>query len=478
MRLLPNGALRRIPRQGAPRSSDPAASRHRGDDDACARGLLAMLMLTVALGIGACSNSDGTPPEGAEARSGGWIGAWGAAPYGPFPAGPLTALGLPLDPLGMTALSLFVNQQAVDQSFRMIVHPTIGGTRVRVRLSNLMGDRPLRLRSVRIARRLLGPAVTPQTDTPLRFGGATEISIPPGAEIVSDAADFTFAFGDDLAVSYHVVGESGPMTWHAVSFGLNYVGLPMAGDVSGDTTGLSFVEQPSVGWFFLSGIDVLAPDAAGTIVAIGDSITDGAYEIPESNTRWPDFLARRLAGAGIEMGVLNEGINSNTVTTVGDTAAEGPPLVQRFERDVLQRPGVRSVLIFEGTNDLSAGVDANAVYADLLTLVGRARAADLCVVLATIPPRDDACCGWSRAAHEPQRQALNALIRNTGGIDAIVDFEAVLASPLEPTRPNPLLFAPDLLHPNSVGFMAMADAVPLDALVPPPMGSCGRSTTH
>lgn len=383
---------------------------------------------------------------------------------------------MPVDPLGMSALSLFVQQQAVDQSFRMIVHPTIDGERVRVRLSNLMGDRPVTFTSVRVARRLAGPAVVPGSDAPVLFDGAADVVVPAGREAVSDATDFSYALGDDVAISFHVVGESGPMTWHAVSFGLNYVGLAMAGDTTSDAAGLSFAPQPTVGWFFVSGIDVLAPESPGTIVAIGDSITDGAYEIPESNTRWPDFLARRLADAGIAMGVVNEGINSNTVTEAGTSPEQGPPLVHRFERDVLQRPGVRSVLIFEGTNDLSSGVEGETIHTALLGLVQRAKQAELCVVLGTIPPRDDVCCGWARAAMEPQRQSLNALIRATPGIDGIADFDAALASPVDPTRPHPLLFMPDLLHPGSLGFQAMAEVVPLEALVPPPLGRCGLAS--
>lgn len=440
------------------------------------RARRASAVLLLALQLAACGGGGDSAPTSAAPSETGWIGAWGAAPYGPFPAGPLSAIGVPVDPLGMSALSLFVQQQAVDQSFRMIVHPTLGGERIRVRLSNLMGDRPVTFTSVRVARRLAGPALVPGSEVPVSFDGATDVVVAPGDEAISDAADFSYAFGDDVALSFHVVGESGPMTWHAVSFGLNYVGLPMAGDTTTDASGLSFAAQPTVGWFFVSGIDLHAPDSPGTIVAIGDSITDGAYEIPESNTRWPDFFAQRLAAARIAMGVVNEGINSNTVTEVGTSPEQGPPLVHRFERDVLQRPGVRSVLVFEGTNDLAAGVDGETIHAALVGVVRRAKQAGLCVVLGTIPPRDDVCCGWQRAAMEPQRQILNEQIRATPGIDGIADFDAVLASPIDPTHPNPLLFMPDFLHPSSLGFRAMADAVPLEALVPPPLGRCGLAS--
>lgn len=399
-----------------------------------------------------------------------WIGAWGAAPYGPFPLGPVSGIA-PIDPLALTAVSLANAEQATDQSFRMIIKPTIGGDTVRLRLSNLVGDQPVSFTSVQIALRAAGPAIVPGTEKPLLFGGEPDVVVQPGDEAISDPIDFSYAFGDELSVSFHVQGESGPMTWHAVSFGLNYVGIP-GSDVTGDPSGLSFVGQPTVGWFFISGLDVLKPDSPGTIVAIGDSITDGAYIIPETNTRWPDFLAQRLSAADIEMGVLNEGINSNTVTDVSTNPASGEPAVLRFDRDVLSRPNVKSVIIFEGTNDIGAGADAVSIYAGLQTLIRKSRQAGLCVLLATIPPRNDTVMGYDRDQGEPVRLALNDLIRSNTDVNAIVDFDAALASPAMPDMPNPALYFPDLLHPQTLGFYVMAEAIPLEALVPPPVGNC------
>lgn len=432
----------------------------------------------VVLLLAACDGSepvDGTASQGKDA----WVGAWAAAPYGPYPLGPLSGVlpvpvPVPLPPIP----SLLPGNQAVDQSFRMVVRPTLGGETLRVRLSNLVGDRPLRIGPVRVARRLLGPAILPGSDHAVLFGGKDEIVIAPGAEAVSDAVDFAYTVGTDLAVSFHVVGESGPITWHAVSFALSYVGLPNLGDSTGDPTGLSF-PQPTLGWFFLSGIDVLAPQSPGAIVAIGDSITDGAYAVPETNTRWPDLFAQRLQRAGVAMGVLNLGINSNTVTRTAldaDSAWQGAPALERFDRDVLGRAGVRSVLIFEGTNDLGAGVMAEEIYAGIRSLSDRAHAAGLCVVVGLIPPRMDVLppvFSWDPATMEPQRQRLNELIRADTSFDALADFDSALALP-GTQLPNVPLYFPDLLHPNSLGFAAMAQAVPLEALVPPPAGHCNR----
>jgi len=437
------------------------------------------LLLGVALLVlSACSQS--SSPDVSAGNKTAWIGAWGAAPYGPYPLGPLSGLlplpeGVALPPIP----SYLPNNHAVDQSFRMIVHPTIGGTQIRVRLSNLMGDRPVIFSPVRIAKSLLvtGPALMPNTDTPVLFAGNPSVTVAAGAEAVSDPLAFSYSYGDDLAISLHVQGESGAITWHAVSFSLNYVSLPSAGDVTGDVTGLSFI-QPTLGWFFISGIDVLAPQSPGTIVAIGDSITDGAYIVPETNTRWPDFFAQRLQGAGIAMGVLNEGINSNTVTVAGSPPGneyEGPPAVLRFQRDVLQRPGVRSVVIFEGTNDLSAGVQAEEVFAGIRSLVERAHAAGLCVVVGTIMPRSNTpIAPWNAATMDPQRIKLNQWIRAQTDVEGIADFDKAMESPLIPGTPNSAYYFVDQLHPNSLGTLVMSNAVPLEALVPPPAGNCHR----
>lgn len=429
-------------------------------------------LIVLTLLLGACDHDD----RGGEASSG-WVGSWATAPYGPYPAGPL-ALIVPTGPIVLPPVPFFPENQARDQSFRMLVHPTLGGERLRLRFSNLVGDRPLRLSAVRVAVSLLGPAIQPSRESVVLFGGAPGVDIAPGTEAVSDAVDLPFAFGENLAVSFHIDGDSGPITWHAVAFDVSYIGLPGGGDTTSDVLGLSF-PQPTIGWFFLSGIDVERHDALGTIVAIGDSITDGAYQVPATNTRWPDFLARRLQRENIPMGVLNLGINSNTVTpTLQLTGNEGEPLLQRFERDVLQHPGVRSVIILEGTNDIPQGVPAEVIYAGLQTVAGRAKAAGLCVVVGTITPRMDAVpalFGWNLLQHEPVRQQLNALIRASTDFDAIADFDAALRNPLLPDTPFLPYYFPDLLHPNSLGFQRIAAAVPLEALVPAPVGNCTSS---
>lgn len=402
-----------------------------------------------------------------------WVGVWSTAQYGPYPNGPLQGTAPePFD--SITTPTAFPDNQARNQSFRMVVHPTLGGSMLRLRFSNLVGDRPVILSPVKVALRAVNSSILPNTNTPVLFNGLPSAVIPAGEEVISDPLAFEFAVGDDLSISFMLEGESGPITWHAVSFDTQYVSTPDSGDQTDDVTGLGFTEL-SLGWFYLSGVDVLREDAAGSIVALGDSITDGAYQVPATNTRWPDLFASRLQAAAIPMGVLNQGINSNRVVAGGPGGASGDPAVLRFDRDVLERSGVRSLVLFEGTNDLTAGATAEEIIAAWISLIDKAHNAGLCVVMGTIMPRDDLIFGWDRATMESSRVVLNEWIMNAaseGLIEGVADFASVMGLPLDLSRPNPALYSPDLLHPTSVGFYVMANAVPIDALVPPPYGNC------
>lgn len=413
----------------------------------------------------------GVPQEGpTQPRDEGWVGAWSASPIARFPVGFST-------PQGIT-LPFLLDSEAQDQSFRMIVHPTIGGGELRIRLSNLMGEQPVVFDNVRVAKALLvGPALIPGTDRELSFGGQPSGTAPAGGELVSDPVDLEIEPGDNLAVSFHVPGPTTGVTWHSVSLHLSFVGLPKGGNTTGDVTGLSFL-QPTLGWFFLSGVDVRRPDALGTVVVLGDSITDGGYIIPETNTRWTDFLAQRLQRQGIAMGVLNQGISGNTIIGGPADGTGGPNALSRFRRDVLERPNVRAVIILEGTNDINNdGAKADDIYAGLLELARQAHDARVCVVVSTVLPRGDIrdvlIGGWDEAAFRPQLNRLNELIRSSKAFDAVVDLATTMANPLNPDQGHPLYFV-DGLHPNALGFKVMADAVPLETFLPPPLGSCAR----
>jgi len=430
--------------------------------------LKALGLVAVSALLGACLGGSGSTSLSAASRvdlreaQANMVGVWSTAPYGPYPLGPLTQENIPLP--GAPELANFPGDQAVNRSFRMIIKPTLGGRVVRVRLSNLMGTQPVRFENISIAKgNALLPSIDESTRVPLTVNGRNFGVAMPGEELITDVAEFAFNAQEDLAVSFHVAGESGPMTWHAVSFGPQYISPHNSGDVTDDSMGLSF-SQVSVGWFFISGLDAFNPQAKGAIVAIGDSITDGFLQV--LNQRWTDRLATRLNAQNANVAVLNQGINSNTVTNVRSGLA-GPPLVERFQRDVLDRPGVKGVIIFEGTNDLGSDVKAEPVIQAYQQLIQQARSDGLCVFMGTIAPRADVAFGWfpdGPTVKEPERQKINAWIRNTPLIDGVVDFDKVLGVPGTPL-PNVALFIPDLLHPNSVGFAAMGDEVNIDALL-------------
>ena len=416
--------------------------------------------------LASCGSSETESKQSSEARRDSLVGAWSTAPYGPYPLGPLTRE----TPVGSTPGSVntarFENNQAKNQSFRMIINPTISGSRARIRLSNLKGDRPIRFESVSLARVLPQSPILNGAQVNLTFAGKPFVIAQPGEEVISDAVAFELNAQEDLAVSFFIPGESGPMTWHAVSFAPQYISAPNSGDVTGDTTGRTFLDL-SLGWFFLSGLDVENSKSSGAIVAIGDSITDGAYQV--LNQRWTDWLAKRLNASGKHIGILNQGINSNTVTEPPtEEPSRASPAVLRFQRDVLQRAGVRGVIIFEGTNDLGIGLKAEPVIAGLQDMAKRAKNAGLCVFMATIAPRMDVAFGWfpdGPTVKEPERVKINEWIRQHADVDGVIDFAEVLALPGLPNVPNPVLFTPDLLHPNALGFKQMADAIDIEALV-------------
>lgn len=433
-----------------------------------------MALLLAACGADGRDAGEAVAPQPSSAQ---WYSTWGTATYTSFPNGPLTQEDFSPN------TGAFVANEAVEQSFRMMIHPTARGDRVRFRFSNVFGDRPLVIRHANVAMRALptGPAIVEDSLVPVLFAGADEVVIPAGAEVLSDAVDFSHEFGEDLAVSFHVPGPSGPMSWHAEAFATQYMSQPNGGDVTTEASGLSFLNIDR-GWFFLSGMDSqdLDMQAAGhrpfTIVAFGDSITDGFAGTPELNHRWPDFFAQRLQNAGLPVGVVNVGINSNSVTPARDPVITGLPGIVRFHRDVIARSGVRSVFVLLGTNDITSGVSAEAIYAGLLDLRDQAHAAGLCMVVSTILPRNDPefPFGWNMAAHAPVREALNDMIMTGGDFDAVTDaLSQALENPLLENQPNNALFV-EGLHPNSLGMQMMAEAVPIEPLLPAPLGSCSR----
>lgn len=375
-------------------------------------------------------------PLGSQVGEPGWVGSWATAPVREDGS----------------------QWRPENQSLRMIAHLSVGGSKLRIRLSNVYGTAPVTFSQVRVARRTVGPAVDPRTDRQVRFSDSPQVTIPAGRAALSDPVQLTVPAGSDVAVSMHVVSTPGGATRHPMALATHYSSPLGAGDVTQDASGASFTASMSTS-YFLTGVDVQGPEARSAVVALGDSITDGSSSIPDTNGRWPDVLARRLAGR--DVGVLNLGISANTVTTSGRDGG-GDPAVVRFARDVLGQSGVRALVLFEGTNDLSAGVSAAEVIDGLRAMAQQARAAGLTVVGATVLPR--ACGGmWSGSAEE-QRQLVNAWIRAARQFAAVADLDAALRDPERPTCLDERYDSGDGLHPNQDGMRRIAEAMPLRPL--------------
>jgi lysophospholipase L1-like esterase len=356
-----------------------------------------------------------------------------------------------------------------DGSLRQIVRTSLGGTVLRVRVSNAFGTAPMALEAASIARALTAgkPDVDAATIRPLTFGGQAAVIVPAGAEYYSDPVELPHAAGTDLAISYYFKGEPARQTGHPGSRTTSFL---LAGRHEADA------QWPEPGkvvrWYALADVEVQAPRATAAVVAIGDSITDGYGATTDGNDRWTDFLVTRLAREKMAMGVVNAGIGGGRMLRDG----LGPNLAARFERDVLGRSGVTHALVQIGVNDLGgqhrAGEDTPAARAALVEglklahrqLVERAHAQGICVIGATVTPYVGSGYYKPEPHNEEDRQALNRWIRTSGVFDAVADFDAALRDPRQPERLQKALDVGDGLHPSIAGYRAMAEAVPLDAL--------------
>lgn len=357
-----------------------------------------------------------------------------------------------------------------DRTLRLVVHSGAGGPRARIRLANTFAAAPVEIAAASIAVRGAGAAAE-RTPVPLTFGGGrTGVRVPAGAEAFSDPVDFTVPAGTDLLVSLHLPGTVTAAPVHQEATQLSYLSAAGSGDRTADISGTAFPETMTL-WPFLTGVDVRG--GPGSIVALGDSITDGVKSTGGANRRWPDVLARRLRAQHTlpRYGVLNQGISANRIVTdryPGDGVSSdtgGVSARHRLERDVLAQPAARTVVVFEGINDLRAGTPAEDVIAGLRELARRAHARGLRVLVATVAP----CAGYPDCtpAVEAGRQAVNAFVRGNGGaFDATPDFDAVLRDPQQPQRMLPAYDSGDHLHPGDTGLQALGDALDLRELVP------------
>ncbi len=380
-----------------------------------------------------------------------WVGSWASAQQAPEPQ---NALG---------------DADLTDATLREVVHLSVGGDRVRVRLSNAFGRAPLRVAhaSLALAVRAGSPATRSNTGHELRFDGRADVLIPAGADWWSDPVLLPVGDGADLALSLYLPSAPEGQTSHPGARATSYL---LHGDHVADA------DLPTAGriehWFFVSGVDVQGP-ARAALVALGDSITDGHGATTDGDDRWPDDLARRLHASGRALGVLNAGIGGNHLLIDG----LGPSAVARFDRDVLAQSAVRVVILLEGINDIGAlsraAPDAPPqAHAELLQrlfaadaqLISRAREHGLRVIGATLTPFAGSAYYHPGAAAEADRRAFNAWIRVPGRFDAVVDFDGAVRDPRRPDRLRPVYDSGDHLHPSVAGYRAMGDAVSLRAL--------------
>lgn len=383
-----------------------------------------------------------------------WVQTWGAAPLPPSPAqGPFPA-----------------TQSFSNQTIRQTVRVSVGGGRVRLRLSNEYGTKPLVVGAARIALSDEKGNIKAGTDKPVLFDGRPGTTIPAGAPFLSDAVDLKVDGLTSVSISLYFPEDTGPCTCHATGVQNGFV------SAAGDFTAKAFTPAQTIQFrAFLSGVDVESATPARSVVVLGDSISDGVGATVDANHRWPDLLANRLNAKGAKgWGVVNMGISGNRV--LGDGA--GQSALARFDRDVLSATGVKAVVIFEGVNDLGiaygkfegpmaerfkalAGrkVTQEDMIAGYRQLIARAHARGLKVIAATITPYGGAA--YYSEEGDAVRQAINQWIRTSKELDGVLDFDAVIRDPAKPTQIRDGLHAGDHLHGSDAGYAAMAAAIDL-----------------
>lgn len=385
-----------------------------------------------------------------------WIATWTTAPQ--------SLSSQPRRPAAGQVPTPVLAPQTVfnGQTVRMIVRASIGGHSARVQLSNAFSSAPLEIGAAHLALRDKDAAIVVASDRTLTFGGRPGIRIPPGADVVSDPVEIDVAPLSDLAISLYVPNWVPQPTLHIVGLHTTYISA--WGDFTAAPT---IIDAPATTehWYMLSAVQVLAPAEASVVVALGDSITDGAFLTPNTDSNWPSQLARRLQAnkTTSKIAVANQGIAGNRLLSEGG----GLPALARFDRDVLAQRGVRWLILLEGINDIRAGAlnPAQAVTADDIIgaykqLIARAHTHGIKVIGATILPY--AGSAEYNDAGEAMRTAVNEWIRTSGAYDAVVDMDAVVRDPRTHQKILAAYDVGDHLHPNDVGHKAIADAVDIE----------------
>ena len=414
--------------------------------------LLAAVMLALAVSP---AESLSTPPErgtgpphvGCESIH--WVRAWGAAP-------------------SHASADAFE-----DMSMRMVFTTLFDGTSIRFELSNRFSKESVTVGGATVSYRDTNAAVFPHGTTRVLFGGAEMVTLRPGEVVLSDRVTFAVQAFRDLALTLHIRGRAPRVDQHKASMQTSYLTPNGAGNHTLDHGGVSFTSK-TTSWYLLSGMDVLTSSHVGAVIAFGDSLTDGlqdnASAALDTNSRYPDFLARRLADRQADIAVVNSGISGNRLRHDGPTPEFGPSGLSRLVADAAEVQGARSVILLEGINDI--GLPPNATHLDVISALQEAirtlHRNGLHVYLGTLTPTGGAALPtYGGVQADYFRREVNRWIREQGPhwVEGVIDFDAALRDPANPSRLLPAYDSGDHLHPSTAGYRAMADAVPLDALI-------------
>ncbi len=392
-----------------------------------------------------------------------WVATWGSAPIEP----------------GITTIdSLFGNdfsRSFENQTVRNVVHTSVGGRSLRVRLSNEYGALPLRVGAAQVALSSSQAAIHPASNRRVTFGGQASVLVPAGGVMVSDAVNFDVPADGNLAVSVYLPGVTEPATFHEFTLQTSYIAAANSGNLASAADLPGATPTPST--FYVTVVEVLPWDPVGALVAFGDSIAQGGGSTTDQNRTWPDKLSDRLNSNPYRprLAVVNQGVGCGRL--LYDLC--GPNGIARFDRDVLAVTGVRTVIVSLGLNDImipstlpmfgkpefaAETVSANDIINGLKQLVIRARARNVRIIGATITPFGSSTVpGVFTPDTEAKRQAVNRWIRTGGGFDGVIDFEAVVRDPANPSRLLPSYDA-DGVHLTDAGYQAMANAINLGSL--------------